>query len=84
MRLIDADAIITKLEKDIDKRNLHWLSFFIDEIEEIPTIEAEPVKHGKWIPCKTADYVFCCSACGYGYTDNRLSYCYDCGARMEE
>ena len=27
---------------------------------------------------------FCCSQCGYGLTDNKTSYCYDCGAKMEE
>lgn len=50
MRLIDADATIQMAERVVPKNHLHWLSFFIDEVvEEMPTIEAEPVKHGKWI-----------------------------------
>lgn len=38
----------------------------------------------KWIKCKTANYNWCCSKCGYGYTDHKLSYCYDCGAKMSD
>jgi len=46
-------------------------------------IVIQPVTHGEWVECESADYNYCCSNCGYGYTDNRLSYCYDCGAKME-
>lgn len=46
-------------------------------------LEAQKVK-GKWIRCETADYNWCCSVCGCGFTDFRHNYCYDCGAKMEE
>ena len=56
----------------------------IGVIEEVPPIEAEPVKHGRWIKSKKSDYNWECSNCGYGLTDYRTTYCYDCGARMDE
>lgn len=39
-----------------------------------------PTAH--WLECDKADFKYCCSRCGYGYTDNKTSYCYDCGAKM--
>lgn len=47
MRLIDADELIKRLEKDplfplIEQYNISGV------IEKAPTIEAEPVKHGRW------------------------------------
>ena len=47
------------------------------------TIGEEP-KKGKWVRCVAANYNWCCSVCGCGFTDYRLNYCYDCGAKMEE
>ena len=43
MRLIDADAVLDTL--DCGDRDL-WVKYTLDEA---PTIEAEPVKHGRWI-----------------------------------
>lgn len=73
MRLIDADAAKNKVRKEMDNADLDKLSFAIclalinmfDDAEQLPTIEAEPVRHGKWIPvdgespCDEWD----CSAC---------------------
>lgn len=55
----------------------------LDEIEAIPTIEAQPVKHGTWI--RRPDDWFCpysCSACGEK-SDGRYKYCPECGAKMD-
>lgn len=41
------------------------------------------VKHGKWIENQSSDHKWKCSCCNYGYTDYLLSYCYDCGAKMD-
>lgn len=46
-------------------------------------IEAEPVKHGRWIDTGSGQE---CSVCGeiqYGY-DNGRHYCANCGADMRE
>ena len=49
-------------------------------------IEAEPVKHGQWLPSK--DGHGCeCSECGtpYGWIEaDTMRYCKKCGARMDE
>lgn len=51
------------------------------ELDEAPTIEAEPVRHGKWI---SHGSYFTCSVCGeeqYGIDTGRY-YCQNCGAKM--
>lgn len=48
-------------------------------------IEVEPVRHGHWVPTEqTPNFEWECSVCGNGFTNNKLSYCYDCGAKMDE
>ena len=59
-----------------EKDFLEWLNTL--------TTAAEPIKHGRWIKSKKSDYNWECSNCGYGLTDYRTTYCYDCGARMDE
>ena len=53
-------------------------------IDEMPTIEAEPIKHGEWIP---DDYEYNhCSECSYEHESPEYvtPYCPNCGAKMEE
>lgn len=59
MRLIDADELIRKIRHD-DKDGIYW------EIYHAPTIEAEHVRHGKWIKCETENGIHFhkCSECG--------------------
>ena len=97
MRLIDADALLETLarkypewytEKPKD-RLMHyaWLVYYWS-VRDAPTIEAEPVRHGRWIEEQT---VIKCSACGEEFNDeivymtypyNNLRYCPNCGAKM--
>ena len=62
-------------------------------IDEQPSIEAEPVKHGRWI---TTIYTttskrnriisnnkFNCSECGCGNGRKQSNYCPNCGAKMD-
>lgn len=53
------------------------------QIENQPTVDAEPVRHGKWVGKE--DQRWHCSECGgiapKGY---RYNYCPDCGAKMDE
>ena len=77
MRLIDADAIP---EVSWDPKEE---AAFRSTIEEMPTIEAEPVRHGKWVDTGSGQE---CSVCGeiqYGYDSGRY-YCSNCGAKMEK
>ena len=93
MRLIDADVltVICKVrEYDLFLKNAtpeSWAkayAAFREEIDRMPTIEAEPVKRGKWTYHKINDTsfgYFKCSNCG----NNRWipNYCPSCGAKME-
>ena len=102
MRLIDADKTIKKagcLFKDLNSTEdymgigyNHGVGDSIAIIKNAPTIEAEPVKHGRWI--KNDDRSgWHCSCCGkddlyaYPYTENNERelqdfYCPNCGAKM--
>lgn len=57
------------------------------ELDEAPTIEAEPIRHGKWMD-EAEDWRhqiewFKCSLCDFP-TSTAYQYCPNCGARMDE
>ena len=55
----------------------------ISDIKNIPRVESEPVRHGRWIEHK--DYpglAYLCSECGR-FTTEISHFCPDCGAKME-
>lgn len=95
MRLIDADEFISELE-DLykqagwDRREIHFsLADTICNLDMMPTVEVEPVRHGHWI----VDFEnedgrsLRCSNClmvfwvGHGRDGN---YCPNCGSKMDE
>lgn len=82
-RLIDANALL----KAINKFPYGYRGMIESEIENQPTVDAVPVRHGKWI---LDEFGTRCSACGsYAYRDKfdkpwESPYCPICGARMDE
>ena len=71
----------------------HAYADFIDDINNQPTADVAPVRHGRWLsweemfPDKTPKHknnlgVFC-SKCKL-HNDNRNKYCPNCGAKMDE
>lgn len=95
-RLIDADALIEGVKQLVD----FLYSFEVDELVEcgriihngiiqevkmMPTIDAEPVRHGQWniFHNDNIPFAFKCSACGQ-LTIVATKCCPNCGARMEE
>ena len=84
-RMIDANALKTSFEED------GHLSSYIEEfIDNAPTIDAEPVRHGQWINKKTVPAFHHCSICGVTnkmqVSCNKyvmLRYCPNCGAKMD-
>ena len=91
-RLIDADALKKSIEEL--KRspwfnsvlNPAWHAGIKEAVEVVelvcidkePTIDAEPVRHGKWVEEH-------CSECGqYVYHGDAKNYCPNCGARMDK
>lgn len=92
MRLIDADAL---LESEIERYgcvpavctttiNGEYLD---DVLDRQPTIDAEPVRHGKWQPMNERNEiygdVYMCDNCGRGFVScENFHYCPKCGAKM--
>ena len=59
-------------------------------ISNVPAVDTEPVRHGRWIQAKTAPSYHYCSYCKSTYkmtmSCNKyvlLKYCPNCGARMD-
>jgi len=88
MRLIDADAL---------KKHYAWWEddkqkLFDSIVDSQPTVDAVPVRHGKWIYGNDFHwYTASCSECGYQRrTDikadgwNQWKFCPMCGSRMDE
>ena len=89
-RLIDADDLKRAVESFAGMLSpaggfLVRQDAVLRAIELAPTIEAEPVKHGKWV--KVAELcgveVLKCSVCGVSRPRKLTKYCCDCGARMD-
>ncbi len=78
MRLIDADALLDDIRS-------HSASYFADDfarewVDKQPTVDAVPVKHGKWTV--TPVYIKC-SECGESFMLIPQKYCPNCGLRMD-
>lgn len=101
MRPIDADALTDDILKSavmIDDTGIQTgYEIAIELIKRQPTIDAEPVRHGKWIIRDNPDtgwYRVTCSECGEDVTANApcigffpnakviWNYCPECGADM--
>lgn len=77
MRLIDGDELFGSISKQ-ERWNVP--DFVYESIKNAPTIDAEPIQHGKWI--KVGDNTYRCSQCNEVSCCNG-NFCTDCGARME-
>lgn len=92
MRLIDADAL-----KIVAQGKNHHRRYIWADITDAPTIEAEPVRRGRWkmtlryMPASeisdTASQSFYfaeCSVCGWQRRfSEKYKWCPHCGARMD-
>ena len=105
VRLIDANALYEKVDESQAHNNHQGIAHSVHNTEhahfkcmihQAPTIEAEPVRHGRWIEQESPNGGhFNCSECGHECTvpcsemiDPRDYVCYlddycgKCGARM--
>ena len=93
MKLYTADAIKEQVHKLLcqdcgeteycpkcDYREL------IEQILDAPTVDAEPVRHGRWYSVEnymgTSRTVYVCSECG-SMSNRKDNYCWYCGAKMD-
>ena len=91
MRLIDGDRLEDVIEdecfnysgeSDFNVGIQNGLLIARDIVQEAPTIDAEPIRHGKWI---SHGSYFTCSVCDeeqFGIDTGRY-YCQNCGAKMD-
>jgi ribosomal protein L37E len=94
MRLIDADALKTVFEEKSSEAvcGVELCKAIISRIDEAQTVDAEPVRHAKWVHLGGDEW--CCSACGeiehtegsweHPLKDREWKYCRTCGAKMYE
>ena len=93
MRLIDADAKIKMLLYDEEHEEQITREMTVKEALDLytedgcpTTVEAEPVRHGKWIDVKGSngkDYRKCSECLHTQDITGLLNYCPVCGAKME-
>lgn len=91
MRLIDADALVEKAywhgeHPSIDDLFAEGMDAVdVSDIDNAPTIEAEPVRHGYWMCGDYYDIGDVCSECDWdsGMVNPTLRYCPNCGAKMD-
>lgn len=87
MRLIDAEELLKILQKQQQLGNVNdsrGRAKAILEVIHAPTVDAEPVKHGKWFH-DMEGYARC--SCCNEHEQNEVAffftYCPNCGARMD-
>ena len=91
LRMIDADKLINTINNlpwDYTKPSAEISKFiFLDTVRECPTVDAEPVRRGKWIDV-LGGYLFECSRCKAQVNKKQfkcnLKYCPNCGVKMQE
>ena len=95
-RLIDADELKNVLKVRHEQCEGQYGSLqgavngFIKLLDRQPTVDAEPVRRGKWILERKPDgtpYCFHCSVCDDDFHNIGIEvaydYCPNCGAKME-
>ena len=96
MKMFVADSLVEKLEAEVNRLYMrghvaaehhvqnHALRIVYDE----PTVDAEPVRHGRWIAVPSSDVMtgkaYKCSECNkMRYGSFMPNYCQNCGAKMD-
>lgn len=96
MQLIDRHALLKNVyDNPPEKARMTYAEWCRKCIYEAPTIEAEPVRHGRWIPngkrSVFGDLEYICSECSRKITVNWAvkdpseynAFCSGCGAHMD-
>lgn len=96
MRLIDAEKLAEVLNRYLEAPHVQLrncdisvglrmgINTCLTFLNNANTIEAEPVRHGRWVPfhSEAAGDIQYCSACEIGF-DAKMAYCPHCGAKMD-
>lgn len=83
MRLINADKLLDAMYEETGIMT-EFRSDYETLVDEQPTVDAQPVVHGKWENVNPVEVpLYRCSVCGHTPTVIKTNFCSDCGARME-
>lgn len=70
---------------------INYKDIVLGRIEALPSADAQPIRHGKWLHCDDGSLSWRCSVCGkhaYGnYAEvfsGEYHFCPYCGARMDD
>ena len=90
-RLIDANTLKERLN-DLEAQGGHKYyrqgmndalhDIMPNVIDDLPTVDAVEVVHGRWIDAREYCGDFMCSKCDALYGTNKFNYCPNCGADM--
>lgn len=86
MTLIDKAALLNTIATEVhydSERPLEMYAKLLSVVNDAPTVDAEPVRHGHWIAEISDEEEYKCSECGdiEYYT---CKYCPNCGSKMDE
>jgi hypothetical protein len=94
-RLIDAEIKVKVQLLDGEHEEFITKEMTVEEVLDAyteegcpPTVDAEPVRHGRWIYLYDGNYK--CSECGSWWTceetpiESGMLFCPNCGAKMDE
>lgn len=86
MRPIDADAMRQDWLENGQNEYVYDTNAVLDSIDAQPTIDVEPVRHGRWIERSDKDIIsmthpYVCNLCGR-VEMMKEPYC-NCGAKMD-
>lgn len=97
--LISREALIDAIYERPESEGNARVAQLLEAIMKTPAVDAEPVRHGRWIHCKGKSNLWYCSECGEKiiYNPTRKTYrpnkkpvhevnkrCRNCGAKMDE
>lgn len=95
MRTIDTDREIRELEKMVVSGETFTTAVEFAKLilRNAPSVEAEPVRHGRWIGAESQCGIGCpfcgtpvdefCNSIDYIYLIYEPNYCPNCGAKMD-
>ena len=94
MRIINAENAVV-LNNLKERSTDEVLCAIASQINGLQTIEAEPIRHGRWILCTDQsgvdndnnNYAYFCSECHHQDVHSKfakVNFCWNCGAKMQD
>ena len=81
-RYIETGALLMELNDTDIFDTYNDYSMVFDTIDNFPTADVAPVRHGHWVECNYG-LTFECSECKYPTEYSLTDYCPNCGAKMD-